>query len=49
MANNRISVPYNRNLKPLEELLASVRRPGDFFVLGSIETPMPRLEVEPRW
>ena len=46
MANDGISVPYNRDLKPLEELLAGVRRPGDFCVQGSLETPMPRVEVE---
>ena len=46
MANDGISVPYNRDLKPLEELLSSVRRPGDFCVQGSLETPMPRVEVE---
>ena len=46
MANDGISVPYNRDLKPLEELLSGVRRPGDFFVQGSLETPMPRVEVE---
>ena len=46
MANDGISVPYNRELKPLEELLSGVRRPGDFFVQGALETPMPRVEVE---
>lgn len=46
MPDDSISVPYNRDLKPLEELLSGVRRPGDFFVPGSIETPMPRGEVE---
>jgi hypothetical protein len=46
MGSDRISVPYNCDLKPLEDLLAGVRRPGDFFVEGSMETPMPRVEVE---
>jgi hypothetical protein len=46
MANDGISVPYNRDLKLLEELLSSVRRPGDFFVRGAVEVPMPRVEVE---
>lgn len=46
MANDSISVPYNRDLKPLEELLSGVRRPGDFFAQGSLETPMPRVEIE---
>jgi hypothetical protein len=46
MADDRISVPYNQNLKPLEDVLAGARRPGDFFVQGSLEAPMPRVEVE---
>lgn len=46
MSNPCIDVPYNHDLKPLEELLRRVERPGDFFVTGSLETPMPRLEVE---
>ena len=46
MANDGNSVPYNHDLKPLEEILAGVCRPGDFFVEGSLETPMPRVEVE---
>jgi hypothetical protein len=40
-----IRVPYNDNLKPLEQALASVRRPGDFFVHGSLDAPMPRIVV----
>jgi hypothetical protein len=46
MTDENISVPYNRDLKALEELLAGVRRPGDFAVQGSLEAPMPRVEVE---
>jgi hypothetical protein len=46
MSNNGISVPYNRDLKPLEDLLSGVRRPGDFFVRGAVEVPMPRVEIE---
>ncbi len=46
MANDGISVPYNHNLSALEKLLSDVRRPGDFFVQGLLETPMPRVEVE---
>ena len=45
MKNDGISVPYNRDLKPLEELLAGVRRPGDFFVQGAVDVPMPRVEI----
>jgi hypothetical protein len=46
MSKDGISVPYNRDLKPLEELLSGARRPGDFFVHGSLETPVPRVEVD---
>lgn len=46
MASADIAVSYNRDLKPLETLLAKVRRPGDFFVSGAIEIPMPRIEVK---
>jgi hypothetical protein len=30
----------------LEDVLAAVRRPGDFFVRGALETPMPRVEID---
>src|SRR5437016_13081693 len=30
----------------LEYLLSGRKRPGDFFVSGRLETPMPRVEVE---
>jgi hypothetical protein len=43
--NTQIKVPYNRDLKALEDVLAAVRRPGDFFVRGALETPMPRVEI----
>jgi hypothetical protein len=42
--NTQIKVPYNRDLKAFEGVLAEVR-PDDFFVRGSLETPMPRLEI----
>jgi 2OG-Fe(II) oxygenase superfamily len=44
--DTQIKVPYNRDLKALEDVLAAVRRPGDFFVRGSLETPMPRVEID---
>jgi 2-oxoglutarate-Fe(II)-dependent oxygenase superfamily protein len=44
--NTQIKVPYNRDLRALEDVLAAVRRPGDFFVRGALETRMPRLEIE---
>jgi hypothetical protein len=40
-----IEVPYTDELKPLEHLLARVRRPGDFFVQGSLEVPLPRVDI----
>ena len=41
-----IGIEYNRQLKPLEALLSGVRQPGDFFVFGTVEIPMPRVEVK---
>jgi hypothetical protein len=46
MANNSIQIEYNQDLEPLEQLLSGVKRAGDFFVSGSVEIPMPRVEVE---
>jgi hypothetical protein len=46
MASVPVNVEYNLELKPLEDLLSGVKRPGDFFVSGRLETPMPRVEVE---
>ena len=46
MSDDGIEVPYNQDLKQLEALLAGVRRPGDFFVQGAFELPLPRVEVE---
>ena len=41
-----IEVEYNRELKPLEAILSDVKRPGDFFIAGTMEIPMPRVEVK---
>jgi hypothetical protein len=46
MANDRIAVPYNHKLKRFEALLAGVERAGSFFVQGSLDAPIPRIEVE---
>jgi len=46
MANDSIRLEYNQDLQPLENLLSSVERAGDFFVSGAVEMPMPKLEVE---
>ena len=41
-----IEIEYNRQLRPFEALLSGVRQPGDFFVSGTVEIPMPRIEVK---
>jgi len=41
-----IEIKYNRQLEPLEAVLSGVKQPGDFFVCGTMEMPMPRIEVE---
>lgn len=46
MADDSIRIEYNQSLQPLEELLEGVERPGDFFVSGGMEIPMPKVEVE---
>jgi hypothetical protein len=46
MANDRIAVPYNHKLKRLEALLSGVKRAGEFFVHGSLDAPIPRVEVD---
>lgn len=45
MARVPVRVDYNHELKPLENLLSKVKRPGEYFVSGSLETPMPSVEV----
>jgi hypothetical protein len=46
MSDDSIRIEYNQSLKPLEELLEDVERPGDFFTSGAMEIPMPKVEVE---
>jgi hypothetical protein len=41
-----IEIEYNQRLKPLEAVLSGVMQPGDFFVCGAMELPMPRVEIE---
>jgi hypothetical protein len=41
-----IELEYNRDLKPLEATLSGVKQPGDFFVCGATEMPMPRVDIE---
>ena len=43
--SDSIEVPYNTDLEALQGVLARVRRPGDFFVHGSLEAPMPCLQI----
>src|SRR3990167_7564708 len=46
MPTASIQVDYNRDLHALAETLAAVKRPGDFYTSGSLEAPMPRLDIE---
>jgi hypothetical protein len=39
-----IEIEYSQELKPLEAVLSGVKQPGDFFVGGAMEMPMPRVE-----
>ena len=41
-----IAIEYNRELKALEAILLDVKRPGDFFIAGTMEIPMPRVEAK---
>ena len=46
MAQDSIQIEYNQDFKLLERLLSGVKRAGDFFVNGTLEIPMPRVEVQ---
>jgi hypothetical protein len=41
-----IEIEYNQQLRPLEGVLSGVKQPGNFFVSGAMEMPMPRVEIE---
>lgn len=41
-----MEIEYARQLKPSEALLSGARQPCDFFVSGTVEIPMPRVEVK---
>ena len=41
-----IEIEYNQDLKPLETVLSKVKRPGDFFVHGALEMPMPKVVIK---
>ena len=40
------NISYNDTLKPLVDVLASVKRPGDYYAIGSQVVPMPRLDID---
>lgn len=46
MANDSIQIEYNETLSGLQKLLGQVKRPGSFWVSGTVEAPMPKVEVE---
>ena len=46
MSNQPIGIEYNDELPKLTKLLARVKRPGEFYSRGTLEVPMPRLEIE---
>lgn len=46
MANEPIIIEYNRELAALEATLEEVDRPGNYYVFGRFDTPLPRIEIE---
>jgi hypothetical protein len=45
MPDHSVRVEYNQALKPLEALVA-INRPGQFFVNGAMEIPLPKVEID---
>lgn len=45
MSEDSIRVRYNQDLRLLGDVLAGVKRAGDFFVSGALELPLPKVEV----
>ena len=41
-----VKVAYNEEQAPLEVLLRTIDRPGDYCTQGRLLVPMPRVEVE---
>ena len=41
-----LRIVYNERQEPLEVLLRTIDRPGDYCVQGRLLAPMPRVEVE---
>ena len=46
MSHFPVEIEYNLAMEPLEEILAEVERPGDFYGFGSLLAPLPRLEID---
>jgi hypothetical protein len=46
VSDSSAQIEYNDQLEPLAELLSRVKRPGDFYVSGSLAAPLPRLDIE---
>ena len=46
MPDHSVRVEYNQALKPLEALVATINRPGQFFVHGAMEIPLPKVEID---
>ena len=46
MADASFNIEYNLDLEPLSKLLSGVKRAGDFFVSGTAEIAMPKVEVD---
>ena len=46
MSDQSIDIEYNQHLQPLVQLLSNVKRSGDFYVTGVVESPLPKVEVE---
>ena len=45
MPADALQIQYNDELKPLEKVLAQVRRSGEFVASGALAIPLPKLEV----
>lgn len=46
MSEKDVHISYAQDCGPLLEVLAGARRPGNYFSSGTVETPMPSIEVE---
>ncbi len=46
MADTHIQVTYSESFSELESLLSTVKRPGDFYSAGTVETAMPKIVIE---